>query len=88
MQFHDQPALVKQYKGQVLPTLEFGTPAVYHCTDSVLEQVDRVQRRFLRETGLTEEEALLKYHLAPLQTRRDIAMLGLIHRTVLGLGPP
>ena len=35
---------------------------------------------------MTEEEALLRYHLAPLQARRDLAMLGLIHRTVLGQG--
>ena len=29
----------------------------------------------------------MKYSLAPLLARRDIAMLGLIHRTVLGFGP-
>ena len=27
------------------------------------------------------------FNLAPLSTRRDIAMLGLVHRTVLGKGP-
>ena len=27
------------------------------------------------------------FNLAPLETRRDLAMLGLIHRTVLGKGP-
>ena len=52
-----------------------------------LDLLDRVQKRFLREVGLTEEEALCDYHLAPLKCRRDIAVLGLIHRTVLGLGP-
>ena len=45
------------------------------------------QRRFLRECGLSDEEALLHFNLAPLETRRDIAMLGLIHRSVLGGGP-
>lgn len=28
------------------------------------------------------------FRLAPLQTRRDIAALGLIHRAILGEGPP
>ena len=79
---------MKQYKSHVLPTLEFCIPAVYHCTATVLDQVDRVQRRFLREVGLTEEQALNHHNLAPLQTRRDMAMLGLIHRTVLNEGPP
>ena len=50
--------------------------------------MDQVQDTFLRKAGLTKEEALNKYRLAPLSTRRDIAMLGLVHRTVLGHGPP
>ena len=33
-------------------------------------------------------DALVHFHLAPLSVRRDIAMLGLIHRAVLGKGPP
>ena len=68
----------------MLSTVEFCTPAVYHCTTSALEELDKVQRRFLHELGVSTEDALLKYNLAPLQTRRDIAMLGLMHRTVLG----
>ena len=72
LQFHDTKALVGQYKSHVLPTLEFCTPAVYHCTDTVLDQVDRVQKRFLREAELTEKEALLHFNLAPLATRRDV----------------
>ena len=32
--------------------------------------------------------ALVEFHLAPLSTRRDIAMLGFIRRTALGKGPP
>ena len=80
--FFNTKDLVAQYKTQVLPTLEFSTPVVCHCTVTALEDLDRVQRRFLREVGLSPEEALLEYNLAPLQTRRDIAMLGLIHRTV------
>ena len=33
-------------------------------------------------------EALFTCNLAPLCSRRDMAMLGLIHRTMLGAGPP
>ena len=47
-----------------------------------------MQKTFLKSLELTEEAALTKYKLAPLSTRRDIAMLGLVHRTVLGQGPP
>ena len=38
------------------------------------------------ERGLDEEAALLLYNLAPSECRRDMVMLGLIHRTVLGHG--
>ena len=47
-----------------------------------------MQRHFLHELGLSREEALAQYNLAPLCTRRDVALLGLVHRTVLGEGPP
>ena len=53
-----------------------------------LDQLDRVQRRLLRELGLSAEEALEKYNLALLETRRDIAMLAVLHKVVLGLAPP
>ena len=38
--------------------------------------------------GISEIDALTHFKLAPLSSRRDIAMLGVIHRAVLGEGPP
>jgi hypothetical protein len=32
-------------------------------------------------------DALIEFNLAPLTARRDMAMLGLIHRTIIGRGP-
>ena len=61
---------------------------MYHCTATALEDLNRIQKRFLKEVGLTAVEALCVHNLAPLQTRRDIAMLGLVHRTVLGQSAP
>ena len=72
----------------MLPFVEHSTPAVYHATSSLLQTLDRVQNTFLRRLGLTAETALKDFNLAPLSTRRDVAMLGVVHRTVLGLGPP
>ena len=75
------------YKAHLLSYIEYRIPALYHACDTALGELDRVQTRFLREAGLTEEEALLEFNLAPLSARRDLAMLGLVHRTVLGRGP-
>ena len=79
--------LVGLYKSRILSYIESKTAAIYHACDSHLAHLDRVQQRFLREIEVSEEEALIVYNLAPLSTRRDVAMLGLVHRTVLGLGP-
>ena len=85
--YHSAEELILLYKSQVLSFIEYRTPAIYHACDTVLERVDRLQKRFLREIGMTAERALVQFSLAPLSARRDMAMLGLIHRTVLGKGP-
>ena len=80
-------AVVQIYKAQVLSYLEYRTAAIYHSCDSVLSPLNELQAKFLRELGLSPTDALLYFALAPLHTRRDMSMLGLIHRTVLNKGP-
>ena len=86
--FFSEMQIVNLYKSQVLSYLESGTPAFYHASTTVLRPLDRVQERLLRELGLAHADALEKYHLAPLGSRRDMGMLGLLHRIVLGDAPP
>ena len=76
------------YKARLLSFIEYRTPAVYHACSTRLRRVDRIQERFLKEVGLSAEEALLSFNLAPLSSRRDIAMMGVIHRASMGQGPP
>ena len=85
--FHTDAELVNLYKSRVLSFVEYRTPAVYHATCTVLRPLDNLQEGFLRNAGVTTLEGLMVFNLAPLATRRDIAMLGLIHRTALGKGP-
>ena len=47
-----------------------------------------MQTRFLKDIGVEEEYAFMHFNLAPLNVRRDIAILGIIHRDVLRIGPP
>ena len=82
------PELVHLYKAQVLSFIESSTPGLFHAAPSVLDRIDRVQRRLLRELGLDELAALHDYRLAPLPSRRDIAMLGVLHKVTLDLAPP
>ena len=73
-----------EYKARVLSILECRTAAIYHAADSYLDRFDQVQKRLLTAIGISEECALISHNLAPLVVRRDIAMLGMIQKTVLG----
>ncbi len=85
---HSTPELVLLFKSHILSYLEYRTPGVYHAAISVLEPIDRVLQSFLRQISVSEIDALMAFNLAPLCSRRDIAMLGIVHRAVLGRGPP
>ena len=86
-QFHSEAEIVRLYKSYILSFIEAGTPAYYHAPVFFTGVIDRVQTRLLDELGISSETALEKYKLAPLCTRRDIAMLGLLFRIVRGFAP-
>ena len=85
--FYTLRELFLLYKSHVLSFIEYRAPAISHAASSALSLLDCVQERFTRALGVSEEDALLQFCLAPLAARRDMAILGLIHRTALGLGP-
>ena len=85
--YHSVIELVLLYKSHILSYVEYRTPGIYHAATSILEPIDRIQVRFLRDAGVSLLDALLEFNLAPLESRRDIAMLGVIHRAILRLGP-
>ena len=86
--FYTHADLVVLYKAHLLSFIEYRTPAIYHATRVFLRRLDAIQSGFLKDVGVDDVTALVDFHLAPLCTRRDMAMLGVIHRTVLGNGPP
>ena len=85
--FYSKAELVRMYKAQVLSYIESSTPAIYHAPQFYLAPVDNIQQLFLNELEISSAEALLDYNLAPLTSRRDISMMGLLHRIVLGDAP-
>ena len=62
--------------------------AIAHASPFLLEALDDILTSLLVTLGISHAEALMHFNLAPLDTRRDIAQLGLIHRSVLNKGPP
>jgi len=85
--FNNGLQLVQLYKAQLLSYIEYRTAAIYHACQSSLDELDSIQNKLLEAAGMTSVDALNACRLAPLSARGDIALLGLIHRTVLGKGP-
>ena len=75
------------YKSQILSYLESGSVAFFHAPDTIMNPLDRIQQRFLREIGVSKKDAILRFNLSPLAIRRQIAALGLLHRRVLNKTP-
>ena len=86
--YYKDAGLIGLYKAHVLSFIEYRTPAVYHALRVQLDKLDSIQTRFMHGVGVNEVEALIHFNLAPLRMRRDIAMLGIIHRAAIGEGPP
>ena len=85
--FYTDAELVLFFKSHILSFIEYRTPAVYHAATTTLRPLDQILCNFLKQVNVSDMDALMHFGLAPLRTRRDIAMLGVIHRSVLGHGP-
>ena len=68
--------LLHQYNTHVLYMLEGSACAIYHAAQSHLSTLDELQHRFVEKLWLNGSAAFLrKSGLAPLELRRDIAVL-------------
>ena len=81
---YDVKSLINQFKTHVWSLMEIHNGAIFHAAGSYLSRVDEAQKKFLDEIGITEQEAFLNFNFAPPTLRRDIGILGLLHKRVLG----
>ncbi len=70
------------FKSHVLSYIEYRTARVHFASTNVLNELDDVQTRFVRQLDLDEVSAFMSLNLAPLCVRRDISILGVIHRAI------
>ena len=81
-------AMTNQYKTHVWGYAEYQNGCIAHAAPYKLERLESIHRHFLNEIEITEQVALLDYNFAPPVLRRDIGLLGLIHKRVLALAHP
>jgi len=80
--------LVQQFKTHVWGIMEVHSGAIFYASDYLLQRLDRSQRHFLEELGLDEPTAFVEFNFAPACLRRNIGVLGLLHKRVLGISHP
>ena len=85
--FHTDADLLNLWKAHILSYIEYRTPAWYHACETTIAPLDCCLLSFLRSLSISEFDALMHFNLAPLHSRRDMAMLAVIHRAVLRKGP-
>ena len=86
--FFSLPDMLLLFKSHVRSLIEWCNGAIYHASVSKLSWLDSVQGSFLRHLQLDDEQAFLKFNLAPLQLRRDIGMLGVLWKVAHGRAHP
>ena len=77
-----------KFKIQTWSLMEYHGGAILHAASSLLQQFDDVQNRLFSALQSDASTAFLEYNFAPPTLRRDIGLLGLIHKRVLGLAHP
>ena len=60
----------------------------FHAATTLLEKIEGVQQNFLKQLNVSTSDAFIEFNFAPSMLRRNIGVLGLIHKRVLGLCHP
>ena len=83
--YYSTPEIVNQYKTHIWGLVEVHCGGYFHAAPSLLDKIDQVQSIFLHKLGVSEKDAFLDHNFAPSSLRRNIAILGLLQKRVLGL---
>ena len=83
----DGSVITNRAATQATPTPMNWTTSMLGWSNSRLSDQNHTRSCFLNDLNILTIDTFLVFNLAALACRRDIAMPGLIHRTVLGTGP-
>ena len=72
--------MVRLWRSNVLLYTQCRTRTISHASQLRLSHIHALQESYLRDLGLSPLDALVHFKLAPLACRRDIVLLGVIHR--------
>ena len=76
--------MLRQYKAHLWSYIEYHSGIVQLAAPNTLQKLDRLQQSYIEELHLTDIAAFLEFDFAPPRLRRDISLLGFLHKRVLG----
>ena len=76
--------LLSQFKTHVWSIMETHNGGIFHASSSLLQKLDSLQNHFLKEIGIDAKTAFVDHNFAPPSLRRNIGVLGLLQKRVLG----
>ena len=82
--YYKVPDLIGQFKTHIWGLIEAHNGGYFHAVPSLLDKIEHAQNRFLKELEVSPEQAFLDFNFAPPRIRRNIAVLGLLHKRVIG----
>ena len=85
---YDVKDMLCQFKTHIWGITEFANGAILHASKSSLNRLDNLQSSFLRDLGISEYQAFMEFNFAPAALRRDIGILGFLHKRSLELCHP
>ena len=80
---YSNTSLINQFKTHIWCHIEYSSGAILLAPASQLQRLDKVQRWFLHEMGISDTTAFLDFNFAPPSLRRAIGMLGFLHKRAL-----
>ena len=82
--YYEVPDLILQFKTHIWSLIEGNIGGYFHAAESLLEKIDQVQNKFVADLGLSLEDAFIDHNFPPPKLRRNIGILGLLQKRVLG----
>ena len=76
-------SMLNQYKSHIWGITEYSNGVLILAPPSQLQRLDKLQRWYLHELGLSDKEAFVDHNFAPPSLRRAIGILGFLHKRVL-----
>jgi hypothetical protein len=80
---YSSKSMLNQFETHLWSVIEYPNGALIMAAPTQTARLDSMQKDFLQDLGLGDEEAFVEYNFAPLCLRRRIGIFGFIHKCVL-----